>query len=595
MEAGELLGGPVNRGHGHLSIWRGLCSVGLVLLAVSLLRAPASIAATPADTAATHTLLEAYYLLDLAMVRSAAASRSSLAGFVERVGEECHGVLAGAPNEAAGPPSQSRSTRRQEGERQRSEAQMQTIGQELSLTSEAAFYQPELGAAEAYVAQVTPLSWSDPRIAPLARFDAENLERFFTPPAVDVCADMKSWAQSGYHILSAASREFEATQLALTKRSPEGSLTSLLKPSEGAPERALIRQTKALQAKLSTALGTLSSESSRLQRALGIPQRGFEAREQEPVLGRGTTSAGSTFVVRREKHRGPGQSACPRSVSVELEERSRSSTGDFSEGSESSLCLSRRAGDQPSGQCGSTTETITAAVAASVRTVQMRLSNGHTITSGVVRISPRDGGPGGVYVQAVRGYSSYPVSLTELDRDGHTIAVVKVPFRCHNETTTSGPTFVDLAHGTTPSGDPFTIEATVVHFGKDETSFGLSLSLATAPNGHSEGSSTSESEPKAFSWQLGMECQPHETTIIYGILAAPGASVLARTAAGLVPLSTVAIAPDLHSGGPLVYGVFSTPPSELVVLGSNGSTLYTESLVAKGAEEREFCEGFQER
>jgi hypothetical protein len=594
MEAGELLVELPVRDRRRSSMWRGHCSVGVLLLVGALLCAPASIAATPADTAATHTYLEASYQLDLAMVRNAGASRSSLAGVVERVGEECHGVLAGAPNEAAGPATQSPS-RRQQGERQRSQAQMQTIEQELSLTTLAALYQPDLAAAEAYVAQVAPLSWSDPRIAPLVRFDAENLKRLFTPPTVDVCADMKSWAQSGYHVLSAASREFEATQTAFVKGRPEGSIASLLKSSEGAPELALIRQAKALRSKLSKALKAALDESSGLQRALGIPEREYEAREQEPVLGRGTTSAGSTFVVRREKHAGPGQSACPRSVSVELEERSRSSRGDFSEGSESSLCLSRRAGDQPSGQCGSTTETITAVVAASVRTVQMRLSNGHTIASSVVRISPRDGGPGGVYVQAVRGYSRYPVSLTELDRDGHPVAVVKVKFRCHNEPAASGPTFIDLAHGTTPGGDPFTIEATVVHFGKDETSFGLSLGLATAPNGNSEGSSTSESKPKAFSWQLGMKCQPHEATVVYGILAAPGASVLARTAAGLVPLTTVAIAPDLHSGGPLVYGAFSTPPSELVVLGSNGSTLYTESLVAKGEEEREFCEGYEER
>jgi hypothetical protein len=92
-----------------------------------------------------------------------------------------------------------------------------------------------------------------------------------------------------------------------------------------------------------------------------------------------------------------------------------------------------------------------------------------------------------------------------------------------------------------------------------------------------------------------MECKPHEYAVIYGTLAAPGASVLARTAAGLVPLTTVPIAADLHSGGPLAYGVFSTLPSELVVQNSAGSTPYTESLAATGKEEAEFCEGYEER
>jgi hypothetical protein len=91
-----------------------------------------------------------------------------------------------------------------------------------------------------------------------------------------------------------------------------------------------------------------------------------------------------------------------------------------------------------------------------------------------------------------------------------------------------------------------------------------------------------------------MECQPHEFAIVYGILSPPGDSVLARTPAGLVPLTKVAIAADLHSGGPLVYGVFSTLPSELVVLRSDGSTLYSESLATKGKEEAEFCAGYAE-
>ena len=43
-----------------------------------------------------------------------------------------------------------------------------------------------------------------------------------------------------------------------------------------------------------------------------------------------------------------------------------------------------------------------------------------------------------------------------------------------------------------------------------------------------------------------------------------------------------------------MYGVFSTLPSELVVLGGNGTTLYTESLVAKGNEEAEYCGGYAE-
>jgi hypothetical protein len=595
MDAGR----PLRSDQRSSRTWRVLRSASLPLLAAVLLWAPASGAATPAeetatpaDRAATLTYLQAGYQLDQAILHNAAASRAAITSFAQQLGEECHGVLAGAPNEESGPP-QTPPTPRARGELKRSEEQLQTIDEELSLTSLATFYRPDLAAAEAFAGRIASLSWSDPRIAPLVRFEAERLKQLFMLPAVDVCADMKSWAQSGYHVLSAASREFEATQQASAKAAPAGSINALLKPSEGTSAKALIRRGKTLQAKLTRALASVSRVSSSLERALGVQEAESEAREQEPVLGRGTTRAGSVFVVRREKAAEQPRSSCQRSVSVELEEGGKTATGHFLHGSESSVCLSGRDDHRPSGECSGGVETITAAVPASVRTVRLRLSNGQTITSSTVRIAPRDGGPGAVYVQAVRGYSPYPVSLTELDGNGKVIAVEKVKLRCHKEVAESGPRFVDLATGTTPGGNPFTIQGVLVHFGRHQTSF--SLELGVGLHDFEAESGTSQTKPKTFPWSLAMECQPHEFAIIYGILSAPGSSVMARTPAGLVPLTKVELAPNLHSEGPLVYGVFSALPSELVVLGSDGSTLYSESLAAKGKEEAEFCAGYEER
>jgi hypothetical protein len=470
--------------------------------------------------------------------------------------------------------------------------QLQTIESELSLTLDAAVYQPDRSAIEAWTAQIAPLSWSDSRIAPLARVEANDFEELSAPPTPDVCADMKIWAQSGYHVLSPASRAFEATQNALAKAvRPRGSINSLLKPYERSPERALIRQARALRPKIVKALRGALRGSAGLRRALGVPEEPFEERKQEPVLGRGTTHAGTTFIVRRETPGGRFGSSCHRSVSVELTERPEGSGG--SSGSSSgSVCLAGRSDHQTSGGCSGEVQSIRAAVPASVRTVRLQLSDGQTITSPVIRVPRRYGGPGGIYVQAVRGYSPYPVSLTELDAQGKVVAVVKVGFRCRKEPATKGPAFVDLATGTTPDGEPFVIQAFVVRFGRGQTSFSLTVGAGLHDN--SEEGAVQGVKPKAFSWSLGMECQPHEFAIVYGILSPPGDSVLARTPAGLVPLTKVAIAADLHSGGPLVYGVFSTLPSELVVLRSDGSTLYSESLATKGKEEAEFCAGYAE-
>jgi hypothetical protein len=394
-------GGRQERGWRRLPVWRDLRSASLLLLAVTLLWASASVAATPADTAATRAYLQAGYELAQALVRNDAASHSSVTTTAERLGRECHGVLAGAPNDdELRPLSESSATPRARGERQRREVQQQTINTEIGLTLGAAIYEPDRAAVEAYAAQIAPLSWSDPRIAPLAHFETTSLEEHLTPPVPDVCTDMRAWAESGYHLLSPAS-EFEAAHSKVVR--PEGSIGSLLKPYEESGEQTLIRQTRALQVKLAkTLVGDLRAYS-RLRRALGVPEDRLEKREHPPVLGRGKTSAGGNFVVR---HGTPGvlfSLSCRRSVAVEITERSNTSG---SSSFETSVCLSRRnAHRQPSSSCGEGIESITAVVPASVWTVRLQLSNERTITSRVIRVPPRYGGPGGVYVQAIRGYS----------------------------------------------------------------------------------------------------------------------------------------------------------------------------------------------
>jgi hypothetical protein len=187
-----------------------------VLLPVSaLLFAPTSIAATPADTAATHTLLQARYTLDVASVDNAAAGQASVRRLTDSLGRECHGVLAGAPRDggviqAEGPAP----TPRARGEHELQEHQSQTIAEELAAALIAASASPERVAIEAYAAATAPLVWSDSRIAPLVHASAARTLESVTVAPPDVCADMKAWAQSGYRLLSPASKAFELAQAA---------------------------------------------------------------------------------------------------------------------------------------------------------------------------------------------------------------------------------------------------------------------------------------------------------------------------------------------------------------------------------------------
>jgi len=137
---------------------------------IALLALTGSAAAT-SDTTATRAYAQSVYGLDQAILHNATASRAAVATLAERIGNECHGVLAGAPREDEGPPGEDHATPRARGERERSAMQQQVIQDELFLTTYAAIYQPDRAAIEAYAGQVTPLSWSNPRIVPLVHFE----------------------------------------------------------------------------------------------------------------------------------------------------------------------------------------------------------------------------------------------------------------------------------------------------------------------------------------------------------------------------------------------------------------------------------------
>jgi len=368
---------------------------------------------------------------------------------------------------------------------------------------------------------------------------------------------------------------------------PQLGAAALLR-EESAADRALLRRVDALGLRFEEALGA-ASESS-LERALGRPEDSFEANQHARVLGQGATATGETYIVREAKDEGlePG---CRVWVSVEYRTRTRfGSTGSGG----GPMCVAPTE-HGPSASCGET-ETITVAVPARVRSVALRLSDGRTITSGVVRVAPAGGTVvGAVYAQAIPPGPPYAVSLTERDRRGRTVQVVNLRRvgRCKKERSVErGPTFIPLARGTAPGGHRFTLQGVATGI-RGAPNF--SVTLSEGPHAEeAELSFASPLTPKLFGWSLASECPPNAYSVIYGLLRAPGATVLVRTAAGLVPLTRVAIAPRLHAAGPLFYGVFAQPPTEVLVRRADGMTLSAESLAATNRERAEFCEGYVE-
>jgi hypothetical protein len=570
--------------------WRGQLAATLVLACAALCGGAPVAAASGADAEATHAYLLAQYRLVTALLHDAPAVRGAESAPATQIARECPGVVLGMPQEPSRFPAPPPRVR---GENARLAQQEKTIGEELDTAVERpgeSLYRP---AEEAWAAEVRQLSWSDSAITSDAQARITARLETSTPAAPPFCADARAWAQNGYRVLSAASREFEASRAArMNSERGEGSLGNLLKPYENASDRALVRRTNAVEYRLLASAFAAAETILRLKRVLGYPRAATQEPKKEIRLSHGRTAAGTRFEVSSGSGGLLGAlGSCHRSASV-FYSRPGAPEDLIQGGPNNPICLSSPQYRHPALFCEVGIETIQTAVPASVRLARLVLADGRTIESRVVRVPRRDGGPAGIYTQEIRGSMSHAVSLVELDVRGGVVLTLELPrYHCRkprNELSGELLTDKELASGHTPEGESFTIEA----FGSINGEPFLSVDTGVDPelNEPSIGPGAS----KAFPWSLKIGCTPHPYALLYAILLPPGKSVVARTPQGAVALSVVPVEPRVHAKGPLVYGVFSALPSELTVLGANGSTLYTENLQAKATEAAQFCEGYAE-
>jgi hypothetical protein len=566
----------------------GWVGAALVLASAALCGNVPIAAASSSDAQATHAYLLAQYRLVTALLHEAPAVRGAESATATQIARECPGVVSGIPQEPSrfpAPPPRAR------GENARLTQQKQTIGAELDATvarPDDSSYRP---AEEAWGAEVRQLSWRNPAITSDVQAGITALLETISAPAPPFCADARAWAQSGYRVLSATSQEFAASREARRRAERrEGSLSTLLKPYENASDRALIHKTSATENKLLGSFATAIQTILRLKRILGFPRAETKELPKRITLGHGRTAAGTRFEVSTGSGPLGGPGPCHRWATVAY---SRPGAPEvlIVGGPNNPICLSPPKYRHPAVFCEAGIETIQTAVPASVRSVRLVLADGRTIQSRVVRLPRRDRGPAGTYAQEVRGSTSHAVSLVELDAGGGVVLTLKVPrYRCvkpRKELEELVPV-AELASGRTPEGEPFTISA----FGSINSEPFLSVDTGVDPELNEI--TLPPQAPKAFSWSLKIGCTPHPYAILYAILLPPGKSVMARTPQGAVALNVVPVEPRVHAKGPLVYGVFSALPSELTVLGANGSTVYTENLQTKATEAAQFCEGYAE-
>ncbi len=566
--------------------WRGRVGAALVLASAALCAGVPIAAASSSDVRATHAYLLAQYRLGTALLHDAPAVRGAESTSATQIARECPGVVSGMPQEPSRfpvPPPRVR------GENARLSQQQRTIEEELDTAVDRPGTNLHRAAEEAWAAEVRQLSWSNPAITSDVQAGITARLETISAPAPPFCADARAWAQSGYRALSAASREFEAARAARrNSERGEASLGTLLKPYENALDRALIRKTNALENKfLASAFAAVRTVFS-LERIVGFPKVGTETHKQI-TLGHGRTAASTRFQVSGSGLLStPG--SCHRWATVAYT-RPGAPEVLIVGGPNNPICLSPSQYRHPAVFCEAGIETIQTAVPASVRSIRLVLADGRTIESRVIRVPRRHGGPAGIYAQEIRGSTSHAVSLVELNAGGGIALTVKLrQYRCvkPRKEPEEFPLVAELASGRTTEGEAFTISALGGASGEPF----LSVDAGVDPELNEPAIGLGAS--KAFPWSLSIGCTPHPYAILYGILAPPGKSVVAQTPQGAVALNVVPVEPRLHAKGPLVYGVFSALPSELTVLGANGSTVYSENLQAKATEAAQFCEGYAE-
>jgi hypothetical protein len=653
-----VVGGSSQGAHRASALRTGrVAAVALVLLAFAFGAAPPGAsaatvsrdAAAPAgasgrtasrDAAATRAYLLATVSFQETELANLPRTTAALQASAAQISGECPGVLTNSPPpeaqlfsvglESPGGESQASLSARARGERNRQSRQRADLQEELLFALESSQGQPERQATETLVHALTPLSWSNPKITSLLALQLAVIKNELEAPTPAVCADMKAWVASGYRTLPPAAKEAAGhtesllklvfVALALSTETHIQPFPQNLAPYENAQDRALVKRSEAISSQLKRASKTQTEVRKHLEAAVGLPvpkpqRKLLPEPKKPPVVARGRTAAGGKFVVRAERRAGrPDPIGCSAFVTIEEPSRPQPGLLEILNSEGTGRCLSRsHIEPEPAVHCNAGLLTVEANLLPSTQSVRLLVSDGSTITSPAIRIPARLGGPAGFYYQAVRGPSPIPVSLTELNASGDTLAVLKLPavVECTKHPVKYVPKgIVELAHASLPQGPSFTIRGEayrklgVRHFelklalSNEQLLFGSGSSFEASVEGPEIGNGVFDPNTQAFGTggqafasQASSGCQPQPYAIVYGLLKDPRDTVLARVSGTLIPLHEVAIPARLHAGGLLAYGAFSPLPTELLLRGPSGKTLDSKNLSRAATEASETCEG----
>ena len=230
---------------------------------VACLSASAALGAvSPGDASATR----AYLRLELARTHAALSDLprgiAAIEALSARLRSECPGVLANAPKPGPGTPS--------------SATELEIEAEESAAAIGAAEH-TEDALARRFAEAVARLHWSNRALTRLvhAGAAAEAAKAAIPPP--DLCADMSTWASSGYETLDAATPVYLRREAALSEHEHAGeAILHRLARYENRSDRSLARritgvEKSALPVVLAKLLAALEQVSEALRTAPAAP------------------------------------------------------------------------------------------------------------------------------------------------------------------------------------------------------------------------------------------------------------------------------------------------------------------------------------
>jgi hypothetical protein len=195
------------------------------LAALALAITPAPAIATPQDVAATHAYIEANYALAQAMVARIGVGQTKIERLNGDLAHECPGVGTGSPEDEASQP----------------------ISHEVTVALWSLAYGADAGPIRTFTNIARRLRWSSHAIGRAAQTYDRNLHELATVPLPDLCADVRSWKESGFQIIPAATVSLVGRVEAIE---PKAIPSRLLAPYERGADASILARTIRLETRL---------------------------------------------------------------------------------------------------------------------------------------------------------------------------------------------------------------------------------------------------------------------------------------------------------------------------------------------------------